>query len=110
MRGPLSRRLSLAKSLATVCASRQASALSTSVAPDWPAGLSHRGDPPSEPQAASEAGGEAAQDAVRWEDYTQTAVDPSDDCTIWYVGDYLREGSDTYGTKIGAFRLPGCRK
>ena len=52
--------------------------------------------------------GEAAQDAVRWEDYTQTAVDPSDDCTIWYVGDYLRKGVETYSSKIGAFRMPGC--
>jgi hypothetical protein len=52
--------------------------------------------------------GEAAQDAVRWEDYTQTAVDPSDDCTIWYVGDYLRKGADAYSSKIGAFRMPGC--
>jgi hypothetical protein len=54
--------------------------------------------------------GEAAQISMRWEDYTQTAIDPSDDCTIWYVGDYLREGSEAYATKIGAFRLPGCRK
>jgi len=53
--------------------------------------------------------GEAAQNAIRWEDYTQTAVDPSDDCTIWYVGDYLKTGATTYSTKIGAFRLPGCR-
>ena len=31
--------------------------------------------------------GEAAQTTtLRWEDYTQTAIDPSDDCTIWYVG------------------------
>jgi len=52
--------------------------------------------------------GEAAQDAVRWEDYTQTAIDPSDDCTIWYVGDYLRKGSALYSSKIGAFRMPGC--
>lgn len=53
--------------------------------------------------------GEAAQEGtLRWEDYTQTAVDPSDDCTIWYVGDYLKEGADTYSTRIGAFRLPGC--
>jgi len=21
---------------------------------------------------------------MRWEDYTQTAMDPADDCTIWY--------------------------
>jgi len=54
--------------------------------------------------------GEAAQNALRWEDYTQTALDPADDCTIWYVGDYLRKGHDTYSSRIGAFRLPGCRK
>ena len=55
--------------------------------------------------------GEAAQtNTLRWEDYTQTAVDPRDDCTIWYVGDYVKEGADRYSTRIGAFRLPGCRE
>ncbi|HET7564265.1 MAG TPA: hypothetical protein VFJ96_04675 [Gemmatimonadaceae bacterium] len=44
----------------------------------------------------------------RWEDYTQTAVDPSDDCTIWYVGDYYKQSAPIYSTRIGAFRLPGC--
>ena len=30
------------------------------------------------------AEGEAAQTTtLRWEDYTQTAMDPADDCTIW---------------------------
>jgi len=53
--------------------------------------------------------GEAAQTStLRWEDYTQTAVDPRDDCTIWYVGDYLPEGAERYATRIGAFRMPGC--
>jgi hypothetical protein len=52
--------------------------------------------------------GEAAQNAMRWEDYTQTAIDPSDDCTIWYVGDYIRTGGTNYSTRIGAFRMPGC--
>ena len=28
----------------------------------------------------------AQTNTLRWEDYTQTAVDPDDDCTIWYVG------------------------
>ncbi|WP_306519258.1 hypothetical protein [Gemmatimonas sp.] len=46
---------------------------------------------------------------LRWEDYTQTAVDPADDCTIWYVGDYFRAGATQYSTRIGAFRMPGCR-
>ena len=55
------------------------------------------------------AEGEAPQsNTLRWEDYTQTAVDPSDDCTIWYVGDYLKQGAESYSTRIGAFRLPGC--
>jgi hypothetical protein len=52
--------------------------------------------------------GEAAQPAMRWEDYTQTAVDPDDDCTIWYVGDYLKANETAYSTRIGAFQLPGC--
>jgi hypothetical protein len=54
--------------------------------------------------------GEAAQIAMRWEDYTQTAIDPSDDCTVWYVGDYLKKEATNYSTRIGAFRMPGCGK
>ena len=56
------------------------------------------------------AEGEAAQSAMRWEDYTQTAVDPSDDCTIWYVGDYLKKNAANYSSRIGAFRFPGCSR
>jgi hypothetical protein len=53
--------------------------------------------------------GESAQtDTNRWEDYTQTAIDPVDDCTIWYVGDYYRKGAARYSTRIGAYRFPGC--
>jgi hypothetical protein len=53
--------------------------------------------------------GEAAQTTnSRWEDYTTVAMDPADDCTFWYVGDYLKKGAASYSTKIGAFRIPGC--
>jgi hypothetical protein len=56
------------------------------------------------------ANGEAAQtNTLRWEDYVTTAMDPSDDCTFWYVGDYLKAGDTGYRTKIGAFRLPNCK-
>ena len=55
------------------------------------------------------AEGAAAQNVMRWEDYTQTAVDPSDDCTVWYVGDYLKQGETNYSSRIGAFRMPGCK-
>jgi hypothetical protein len=45
---------------------------------------------------------------LRWEDYTALAMDPADDCTFWYVGDYVKKGAVTYSTRIGAFRVPGC--
>jgi len=53
--------------------------------------------------------GEAGQRVMRWEDYTQTAVDPDDDCTIWYVGDYLKKGETNYSSRIAALRMPGCK-
>lgn len=52
--------------------------------------------------------GEASQNAERWEDYAQTAVDPTDDCTVWYVGDYLKKDATSYSSRIGAFRMPRC--
>ena len=55
------------------------------------------------------AEGAGVQNVMRWQDYTQTAIDPSDDCTIWYVGDYLKKDAQHYSSRIGAFRLPGCK-
>jgi hypothetical protein len=53
--------------------------------------------------------GEASQtNTLRWEDYTQTAVDPDDDCTIWYVGDYLKADGASYSTRIGSYRFGSC--
>lgn len=52
-------------------------------------------------------GEDSQTNTLRWEDYTQTAVDPSDDFTIWYVGDYFKKGAPAYSTRIGAFRLIG---
>ena len=53
--------------------------------------------------------GEASQTTtIRWEDYSQTAMDPTDDCTVWYAGDYLKKDATSYSTRIGAFRMPGC--
>jgi hypothetical protein len=53
------------------------------------------------------AAGQAAQtDTLRWEDYTTTVVDPSDDQTFWYVGNYLKTGSSKPATRIGAYRVP----
>jgi hypothetical protein len=55
------------------------------------------------------ADGEAAQTStLRWEDYTTTAIDPSDDCTFWYVGDYFKAGDAGYRTRIGSFTPSTC--
>ena len=63
-------------------------------------------------QEAVLASGEASQtNTLRWEDYVTTAIDPSDDCTFWYVGDYLKKGeAEHYSSKIGSFLVPGCRR
>ena len=54
--------------------------------------------------------GQAASPVMRWQDYTTAAMDPVDDCTMWYQGDYIRAGANSYTVKIGSFRVPGCRR
>jgi len=55
------------------------------------------------------AEGAASQEGMRWEDYTNIAVDPSDDCTFWFVGNYVKRGAASSSTRIGSFAVPGCR-
>jgi hypothetical protein len=56
------------------------------------------------------ADGEAAQvNTLRWQDYTTATLDPDDDCTVWYVGDYFKKDATSYSTRIGAFKMPGCK-
>jgi hypothetical protein len=47
--------------------------------------------------------------SLRWEDYTNIAIDPSDDCTFWFTGNYLKKGAASSTTRIGSFMVPGCR-
>jgi len=42
----------------------------------------------------------------RWGDYSGMSVDPVDDCTFWFTGEYVNGGNNR--TRIGAFALPGC--
>jgi hypothetical protein len=45
----------------------------------------------------------------RWGDYTSMNIDPSDDCTFWYVNQYQKaNGSFNWSTRIGSFKFPGC--
>ncbi len=42
----------------------------------------------------------------RWGDYSGMSVDPVDDCTFWFTGEYVTGGGNL--TQIGNFALPGC--
>ncbi len=45
----------------------------------------------------------------RWGDYSMMSVDPVDDCTFWFTQEYMQTtGYNTWSTRIGAFRFPGC--
>jgi hypothetical protein len=56
------------------------------------------------------AEGHASQTgSLRWEDYTTITVDPSDDCTFWFAGNYLKSGAESSTTRIGSFVVPGCK-
>jgi hypothetical protein len=50
----------------------------------------------------------------RWGDYTDMTVDPTDDCTLWYVNEYYtlagqQSSAAGWQTRIGSFKLPGCQ-
>jgi len=46
---------------------------------------------------------------ARWGDYSSLRIDPVDDCTFWYVNEFLPTTS-SYGwyTNIGSFKFSGC--
>jgi uncharacterized repeat protein (TIGR01451 family) len=45
----------------------------------------------------------------RWGDYSSLTVDPVDDCTFWYTGEYVAStGAFAWHTRIGSFRFQEC--
>jgi hypothetical protein len=45
----------------------------------------------------------------RWGDYTSLNIDPVDDCTFWYVNEYLPTTSSVgWRLRIGSFKFPSC--
>ncbi len=56
------------------------------------------------------AGGGGSQTGTsRWGDYSQMTVDPSDDCTFWYTGEFYPVSSaNAWETRISSFRFPSC--
>ena len=56
-----------------------------------------------------EGAGSQTGNLSRWGDYTALQVDPSDDCTFWYVDQYQpTSGSFNWATKIASFKFKGC--
>jgi hypothetical protein len=46
---------------------------------------------------------------TRWGDYTTIQVDPSNDCTFWYINEYLPgDGVFNWHTRIASFKFNGC--
>jgi hypothetical protein len=50
---------------------------------------------------------------ARWGDYANISIDPNDDCTFWFVNEYLLDSGTSYdwsewATRIGAFKYPSC--
>jgi len=55
-------------------------------------------------------GGSQLSNLSRWGDYTHMSVDPVDDCTFWYTGQYLKaNGTFNWSTRIGSFKIAGCQ-
>lgn len=45
----------------------------------------------------------------RWGDYFQMGVDPVDQCTFWFIGEYMpTSGSGTKSVRVGSFRFDAC--
>ncbi len=54
-------------------------------------------------------GGSQTGSAGRWGDYTNTSVDPLDDCTFWHTNEYMKATSwNDWSTQIASFVMPGC--
>jgi hypothetical protein len=61
------------------------------------------------PEGTIQPGAGAQTGANRWGDYTDMSVDPTDDTTFWYVGEYYSTTSASgWQTRIGSFRVPSC--
>ena len=63
-----------------------------------------------EPEAVLvNGGGVQTNGSNRWGDYSAMSVDPADECTFWYTGEYYASTSAAgWRTHIGAFKIPSC--
>ena len=80
--------------------------------------IAYAGQVPGDPlgtlsqESTLKAGGGSQTGYIFWSDYSQLTLDPTDDCTFWYVNSYQPSDSvnQNWNTRIGAFRSPSCPK
>ena len=54
-------------------------------------------------------GGSQQTNLSRWGDYSAMSIDPVDDCTFFYVNQYLlSNGTFNWRTRIASFKFPSC--
>jgi hypothetical protein len=46
---------------------------------------------------------------THWGDYTSMVVDPVDDCTFWYVGEYMPSSGPGWSTRIASMKFTNCQ-
>lgn len=55
----------------------------------------------------------SATDANRWGDYSSMVIDPVDDCTFWYVNQYIPKtmpkNAITFHTRVASLKFPTCQ-
>jgi hypothetical protein len=55
----------------------------------------------------------SATGADRWGDYSSMVIDPSDDCTFWYVNQYIPKTAPkdalTFHTRLASLKFPSCQ-
>jgi hypothetical protein len=86
---------------------------STSVKPNLAFATRLAGDAPGTLGAETTivaGGGSQLSNLSRWGDYTHMSVDPVDDCTFWYTGQYLKaNGTFNWSTRVASFKINGCQ-
>lgn len=53
-------------------------------------------------------GGGHTASTRRWGDYTSMNIDPSDDCTFWYINQYFVSSGTQWTLRAGSFKFPDC--
>jgi len=61
-------------------------------------------------EVSIQEGGGSQTGFIFWSDYSQLTLDPTDDCTFWYVNSYQPSTSanQNWNTRIASFRAPAC--